>query len=293
MTKIVLSEDSPEGAVRADIAWALFFGRSHFEGGAGMPRFAEWLWDELGELAGSLNLDAKGEVVIAIPHLEPNALDFLLRLVSFWGDEVRVARGGSTSGDLWKRPVVNVLDDGVLDGVETAQKHDMDNAGSVERNLMPTLGPGRAFFSVQVVAKGSSTARLHSHSALDEYYLILDGSGTLRFNGKTVDVKRGDLIGKPAGPDAATHFIADKGEALRVLDMEVWHQRAHFSKDVVSYPDFREVIMRGRGWNAVVPMDSLMPPKDAGDHYDEGYKRSKDGSWAPSSVPGQRKTREE
>jgi uncharacterized cupin superfamily protein len=157
---------------------------------------------------------------------------------------------------------------------------------------MPVLGPGRAFFSVQMIARGASTARLHSHSALDEYYLILEGRGTLRFNGKEVEVKQGDLIGKPAGPDAATQLIADRGETLRILDMEVWHQRAHFSKDVISDPDFNEIILRGRGWDAVIPADSLMPSDDSGNHYDEGYKRTKDGGWVPSKLRGHQKVRE-
>ncbi len=42
--KIILDEEAREGAVRADLAWELFFGESKtLEGGPGMPRFAEWL----------------------------------------------------------------------------------------------------------------------------------------------------------------------------------------------------------------------------------------------------------
>jgi mannose-6-phosphate isomerase-like protein (cupin superfamily) len=208
--RIILDEELREGALRADTAWELFFGtKSSFEGGHGMPRFAEWLWDELGEKAGNLNRSTKGEVVITIPSLQEDALDFVLRLVSFWGEDVRLNKGGSMTENLWKKPVVNVFDDETLDGAERAQRHELDDVGSIERNLMPVLGPGRAFYSVQVIEKGTTTARLHSHSALDEYYLILEGRGTLRFNGKEIELKRGDLIGKPAGPDATTHIDLD------------------------------------------------------------------------------------
>ena len=258
-----------------------------------MPRFAEWLWDELGEKAGYLNRGSKGEATLAIPPLDKDALDFLVRLASFWADEIHLKRGGTESENLWMKPVVNVLDDLPTDGAERAQLHELDEEGSTERNLMPTLGPGRAFFSVQVIKEGESSARFHSHSALDEYYLILDGKGTLRFNGKEVGVRRGDLVGKPAGPDSSTHLIADKGEKLRVLDMEVWHQRAHFPKDVISDPDFAEIIMRGQGWEAVVPMDSLLPTEDSNMHYHEGYRRTKDGGWVPSKLRGHNKVRKE
>ncbi len=234
---------------------------------------------------------------VTIPSsLEQNSIDFLLRLVSFWSDDIRIKKRGegekTSDNNLWKKPIVNVFDDEALDGSERAQKHELDNMGSMERNLMPMLGPGRAFYSVQIIEKGASTARLHSHSALDEYYLILEGQGTLRFNGVAIEVKRGDLIGKPSGPDASTHLIADKGEKLRILDMEIWHERAHFPKDLISDPDFNEIILRGQGWDAVIPTEALMSSEDAGEHYLEGYKRTKDGGWVPSRIPGTKKVRE-
>jgi len=222
-----------------------------------LDEFANWLWHELGKKAGNLNRNSKGELTVTIPPLGPDALDFLLRLVSFWADDVQMKKGGTLSENLWKKPVVNVFDDEIRHGAESALTHPMDNAGSKELNLMPLLGPGRSFFSVQVIEKGESSARMHSHSAVDEYYLILEGKGTLRNNGKEIDVKRGDLIGKPASPDATTQLLANRGERLRILDMEVWHQRAHFSKDIVRYPDSKEIMMRGQGWGAIIPEDSL------------------------------------
>ena len=278
--------------MRIERAWELFFGaKANLVAGPGMPRFAEWLWDELGSVAGAFNKSSKKELTLTIPPLKQGPLAFLLRLVSFWADEVYVKRDGKLSKNLWKKPVVNVFDDGPVDGAERAQSHDLDDEGSKERNLMPTLGPGRAFYSLQVIEKGASTARLHSHSALDEYYLVLEGKGTLRFNGKEIDVKRGDLIGKPAGPDASTHIIADRGEKLRILDMEIWHERAHFPKDFVADPDFDEVALRGQGWDAVIPTGALISSEDSGKHYHEGYRRMKDGGWVPAKLRGHRKVR--
>jgi uncharacterized cupin superfamily protein len=157
---------------------------------------------------------------------------------------------------------------------------------------MPLLGPGRAFFRVEVIPNGESAARYHSHSEVDEYYLILEGSGTLRYNGKDVLVKRGDLIGKPTGPDATSQLIADRGEAIRLLDMEVWHAQPYNSKDLVLNPDFNEMFMRGPGWGALFPFEALLAPEDFRKHYDEGYKRTKDGGWIPSKLRGHKKVRE-
>ena len=182
-----------EKAVRADLAWELFFrSKTAMPKGHGEPLlpFANWLWDELGKRAGRLNRASKGEVKITIPPLEPDALDFVLRLTSFWADEVYVSKAGIISENMWRRPVVNVLDDDALDGGERALTS-KNKVGSVDRFVMPLLGPGRAFFRVRLVEKDESAARFHSHSDVDEYYLILGGKGTLRYNGKETEVKAG------------------------------------------------------------------------------------------------------
>jgi uncharacterized cupin superfamily protein len=291
--KIVLDDAAREGAIRVDLAWELFFASK-----AAMPQghgerlvpFANWLWDELGRKAGNLNRNSPKELTLAIPSLGQDGLDFLLRLVSFWADEVYVKKAGTSSGNLWKKPVANVFDDKALDGSERSIVRAADE--SYMRFLMPLLGPGRGFFRVEVIQKGASPARYHSHSEVDEYYLILDGSGTLRFNGKDIVVNRGDLIAKPTGPDATSQLIADQGVPLRVLDMELWHDRFRRSKDLIFNPDFNEIFMRGPGWASLVPAEALISPEDFGKYYDEGYRRMKDGSWVPSKNRGHKKIRE-
>jgi len=292
--EIILDDSPSERALRVDLAWELFF-----ESKSSMPKghgarllpFTNWLWDELGKKAGNLNKNSRGVVALTIPALDQESLDFLLRLVSFWADEVRVKKGGALSENMWRKPVVNVFDDATLDGAERSLLM-KDDAGSIDRFLMPLLGPGRAFFRVEVIEEQENAARFHSHSDVDEYYLILDGKGTLRYNGKEMEVKRGDLIGKPTGPDATSQLIADRGEKMRILDMEVWHQRPYYSKDLILNPDFGELIMRGPGWGAIVPQESLITSEDFRSHYDEGYRRTKDGGWVPSKNRGHKKVRE-
>jgi uncharacterized cupin superfamily protein len=229
-------------------------------------------------------------VTLSIPALEQEALDFLLRIVSFWANEVHLKKDGVVSENLWKKPLVNVYDDDSLDSSERSLA--VRDEDSYQRFFMPLLGPGHAFFRVEVIKNGESAARFHSHSDIDEYYLILDGSGTLRYNDKDIVVKRGDLVAKPSGPDATSQLVADKGEALRILDMEVWHDRPYYSKDLIFNPDFNEIIMRGPGWGALFPVEALNNSDDFRKHYDEGYKRTKDGGWVPSKARGHKKVRE-
>jgi len=292
--KLILDEEAREGAIRVDRAWELFFETKSGipEGhGARMIPFTNWLWDELGKKAGYLNRNSGKELTLAIPAFGQEALDYLLRIASFWADEVHVKKkGGAISGNLWRKPVVNVFDDNTLDGAERSLVGEDDD--KYQRFFMPLLGPGRAFFRVEAISNGQSAARYHSHSEVDEYYLILDGSGTLRYHDKDVPVRRGDLIAKPTGPDATSQLIADRGETLRILDMEVWHDRPYNTKDLIHNPDFNEIILRGPGWGGLIPTEALMTSEDFRKHYDEGYRRNKDGGWVPSKLRGHKKIRE-
>ena len=95
--KLILDEGAREGAIRVDLAWELFFeSKSGFpEGhGARLIPFTGWLWDELGKKAGYLNRNSVKELTLAIPSLGQVALDFLLRILSFWADEVPVEEAG-------------------------------------------------------------------------------------------------------------------------------------------------------------------------------------------------------
>jgi uncharacterized cupin superfamily protein len=292
--KIILDEEVKERAIRGKAAWEFFLeSKISLEGGSGLLAFSNWLWDELGKQSGNLNLDSHREVTVSIPSLDPDALDLVVRLVSFWSDEVFVRRDGALSDNLWRKPIVNVFDDAARHGAERALTGSLHDAGSTEMNLMPLLGPGRSFFSVQVLEKGDRSARMHSHSALDEYYLILEGRGTLRYNGKEIEVKPGDLIGKPTGPDNATQLLANRGERLRILDMEVWRDRFSgtnsTTKDLMFWPDHEEIMVRGPGWAAVASKEALISTKDLEEHFRESYRRTPNGKRAPVG-PGRRAT---
>jgi uncharacterized cupin superfamily protein len=280
--RVILDHSTRKGAIRGDRAWTFFCGSKFSpEGGEGIWEFANWLWNELAKEAGNLNQDSKGPVTISIPRLEPAALDFVVRVVSFWATDVRERIGRTLSSNLWRAPLVNLFNDKARNGSEKRFVREFDSDGSTELNLMPLLGLGRAFFSLQVIENGGVTARMHSHSAVDEYYLILEGKGTLRYNGRAIKVEKGDIIGKPSGPDAATHLLANRGERLRILDMEVWHERFTGSgttaKDLVYWPDYAEAQMRGPGWGALLAKDAIMTTADLERHWSDAYRRTKDG----------------
>ena len=280
--RVILDHTARKGAIRGDRAWAFFCEtKLSPEGDEGFWGFANRLWNALAKKTGILNRDSRGPVIVSIPELEPAAMDFVARLVSFWSTDVRERRGRTLSGNRWRAPVVNVLNDQAREGAEKTLVRETDADGSTELNLMPLLGPGRAFFSVQVIEKGGVTARMHSHSAVDEYYLILEGKGTLRYNGRAVPVERGDIIGKPTGPDAATHLLANRGERLRILD---WRSGTSASleprprrRTSSTGPTPRRSTCEGPVGGALIPRDAMVSTTDLETHWSEAYRRTKDG----------------
>ncbi len=183
----------------------------------------------------------------------------------------------------WTFPITNVYDED-LDEAEKAQQLIAENYSF--RNLMPLLGPSRVFATVELLGPDQVSARLHSHSTIDEFYLILDGSATLRMNGKERVVKRGDFISKPAGPDLTSQILADQGTSVRILDIEDHPNADPRTKEVVHYPDHGEILLHGHRWSSIIPDGALMNTNEFDKNYEKGYYRKKYGSWEPKDIPG-------
>lgn len=303
--KIVILTDPdkkirPSNSVRADVAWKLFMpdsmGDIPREGRKTILNFTNWLWTELGDRLGTMNKKAESVVYMLTPDLSGAARELLLRVSSMWADEVHIINGPEKDADLekigenlWTKPVLNVISDSDSALAETMTQ---ENHNDKTVFLMPSLGSNKAFMRTYSIKPGSTYARLHSHSAVEEHYLVLKGRGSLRYGSHKVGLEEGDLVSKPIGPDNYSQFIADEGEEMKVLDIEVWPDNLHRTKDIVLYPDHKEILMRGEGWYSIVQEDSLLSPDDFGRNYDAGYERNPDGSWSPKNIPGF-KTREE
>ncbi len=285
----------PGDSIRADLAWQLFLpdlvGDVPGEWSRPDETFKNWLWHELSNRIGYLTVGAEAEVVIVSPALKPSGKEFLLRTCSFWTDRVFIlekdeirSNGGNVEENLWIPPVVRVLDvPGKSEALRKLKEGDDDR---YHLHLSPLLGAGKLNVRTYRIQSGGSWARHHSHSSREELYYVLKGRGTVRINKKNVIVTEGDLISKPIGPDLSTNFVADQGEPLTVLDIEVHMEREKNTKDLNLNPDHGEINLYGEGWGATIPIDSLIPIDDARGNYGAGYLRHADGTWEPKDIPG-------
>ena len=303
MTVIIIEDPPkdlrPEKAIRADVAWKLFLpdhmGDIPAIGKGKIEPMRHWLWWELSKRQGFMREEEAPPAYVLAPPLTPEGKEFLIRTSSLWTNKVHLieAKGkhvdiASTGENLWIPPVVNVKD--------KPQAHSafsrLTNHGEGEEldtHFSPVLGAGKSYVRAYNIGENGTYARFHSHTAREELYLVLRGKGTIRIGGHNVPIKEGDLISKPTGPDISTQFLADRGESMRILDIEIWPEDERTSKDAVLYPDHEELDLFGQGWNYTVPTVSIIDALDAMSHYDTGYRRKADGSWEPKDIPGHKK----
>ncbi|MBI4405728.1 MAG: cupin domain-containing protein, partial [Deltaproteobacteria bacterium] len=79
----------------------------------------------------------------------------------------------------------------------------------------------------------------HSHTAQEEFFLILSGTGMLRMNNEELPVRSGDFVAKPAGQGLAHQFINTGTDILKILDCGLVVEA-----DTVTYPDEGVVLVK-------------------------------------------------
>lgn len=103
-------------------------------------------------------------------------------------------------------------------------------------------GSEKFYVNIDKIPPGSKSAKYHSHSRQEEFFLILSGTGTLRIDGNEYPVSKGDFVAKPAGKNIAHQFINTGDELLEILDVGT-----NESGDVAYYPDEDMYLLRGQG----------------------------------------------
>ena len=93
-------------------------------------------------------------------------------------------------------------------------------------------GSEKLYVNIDFVKPGAKSVKYHSHSLQEEFFLILEGKGTVRINNEEFTMKKGDFFAKPAGKEIAHQFINDSNERLKILDCGVKDKN-----DIITYPN--------------------------------------------------------
>ncbi|HVE50727.1 MAG TPA: cupin domain-containing protein [Casimicrobiaceae bacterium] len=125
-----------------------------------------------------------------------------------------------------------------LDVVELVAESHGENFASREARLGKLIGARQLGCTLIVVPPGKRSCPFHSHRANEEMFLILEGTGSLRYGSSVVPVKKGDLIACPTGgPETAHQLVNDSAADLRYLAFST-----KLEPEVCEYPDSDKVL---------------------------------------------------
>ena len=100
-----------------------------------------------------------------------------------------------------------------------------DKIGLCTRSLGQAAGSRKLYVNIDSVPPGAYSTRFHSHSQQEEFFLVLEGCGTLHLNDDCIPVKAGDFFAKPAGEGIA-HTFYNSGENRWFCWMwELWKRK--------------------------------------------------------------------
>lgn len=129
-----------------------------------------------------------------------------------------------------------------IDAIPKEYMDDPDFLSKMKTVLVgDAIGCEKIYVNIDYVKPGAESAKYHSHSRQEEFFLILSGRGILRIDGKEVSIKTGDVISKPAGKDIAHQFINSSDEVLQILDVGTREK-----DDIITYPDENRMLIKDK-----------------------------------------------
>ena len=143
------------------------------------------------------------------------------------------AAGEPEVGELMERPanIVNAADGG---------RHEI-RPGALDLDLGTPAGSARSGISQVVLDPGKDGYPLHCHSAEEEIFVVLKGSGTLFLGDEEAPVRAGHVVGRPAGSRIAHAFRAgDEG-------MTYLAYGTREPNDIAYFPRSEKIFFRGVG----------------------------------------------
>lgn len=101
-----------------------------------------------------------------------------------------------------------------------------------ERDVSLRLRARKLSYGLTRIPPGKKSYPLHFHHDNEELFVILEGTGRLRYGDGEESVRAGDVIACPPGPQSAHQFINDGTEPLVYLALGSMH-----APEVSEYPE--------------------------------------------------------
>jgi uncharacterized cupin superfamily protein len=144
--------------------------------------------------------------------------------------------------------VVNIAEATFMDLADLSRRYESvlpeERYGGRLAPLSHQLGARKLGYNVTVIAPGKRAFPFHNHRANEEVFLILEGTGELRFGEERRAIRAGDVIACPSGGPETAHQIINTGEQ----ELKFFAVSTHIAPEVCQYPDSRKfAVLDGYG----------------------------------------------
>ncbi len=113
------------------------------------------------------------------------------------------------------------------------EEHNLSESFQARRVVVAAqLGAEKLGCSLMSLDPGQKAWPYHLHHVNEEMFLILKGEGLLRIDGGERDIREGDMICLPPGPDSAHQIVNNSNAELRYLAISTMEE-----PEVTEFPD--------------------------------------------------------
>ena len=131
-----------------------------------------------------------------------------------------------------KKPFLNINNDA---------NYEANDDGPFKESYFPIsdlIGAKKLGYSTMILEPGFKACPFHNHHVNEEMFLVLSGSGTLRFGEQKYEISKDDIIACPPGGSEFAHQIINTGnEPLKVLCVST-----NEPVDICEYPDSNKTL---------------------------------------------------
>lgn len=125
-----------------------------------------------------------------------------------------------------KPPIIHI------NSIEQTEFGQGENFSAKLGRIGPMLGMEKMGCTLVELEAGKKAWPYHLHYGLEELFIIMEGNGSIRYDGDNHDIRAGDIIFAPTGEGTAHQIINTSNATLRYLAVSTM-----VSPDMCYYPD--------------------------------------------------------
>ena len=132
------------------------------------------------------------------------------------------------------KPLINV------DDITEFKGHEHGTFKAQYADVGGKIGAHQLGYNITIIPPGKKSYPFHNHHVSEEMFLILEGTGLLRFGENKYPLKKNDIVACPTGDRSVAHQIINDGNT----DLKYLALGTKKPYDICEYPDSDKILSR-------------------------------------------------